>query len=342
MHQGFLFHFRKDPGVKPKLPRVLAIFLLAGMVMAACAKAPRPRVGVKNVAAELVFGIPPVQEPVGPPGAFPEVPEEIDLTDFEDGFFNPGPAPPPPPPRCPEAGPNEFPDREAPPTIDGKPKVGTYNWKVQGTQRITGVPFPVRLGEFEQRKVQDVASNVGDPQNYTFKTVQKKPGTGNTLLISTFIVDVTNPSPTLKGVLLDKLEEDKQDGSAISTFDPEPDIMYLPIPIQQGTANRFDTTGIDPRTQQVLRHIGFVKERKDVDACGTMIQTWLVDGEYFRATGLGPEQRVNYDYAIATHFGGLIVYERVQSPCEASNQDGTCTSPPDLELETNIGQVDPS
>lgn len=328
--------------MKPRLLRTLAIAVVGVLILAACAESPRPLVGVKNVAAELVFGIPPVEEPIAPAGAFPVVPEEIDLTDFDEGgFFNPGPGPPPPKPRCPQAGPNDFPDREAPPTIEGRPKPGTYTWKVDGTQKITGIPQPVRLNEFEQRRVQEVASSA-DPQNFTFKTVQRKAGTGSNILhTSTFIVDTTNPSAALRGILLDEIVEDKQDGSTPAITDYEPDIMYLRIPIQQGTANTFSTVSVDRRTFSTIRHSGFVKERKDVDACGKMLQTWLVDGEFFLTTGSGT-QRHNYDYAIATHFGGLIVFEHSQSPCEASNPDESCTPAPNIQYNTNIGQIDPS
>lgn len=200
----------------------------------------------------------------------------------------------------------------------------------------------MKLNEFEQRRVQAITPDVANPQNFSFSTIQKKPGTGsNTLVISTFIVDVTNPTPTLKGVLLDKIEEDKQDGSLKTLFDPEPDIMYLPVPVQQGSANTFETVGADPRSQQTLRHRGFVKERKDIDACGKMIQAWFVDGESLFRTGLA-ERRVNFDYGIATHFGGLIVFEHVQSACEVSGTDGSCTPAPEIEYDTNIGQVEPS
>ena len=330
--------------MKPKLPKFIGLALIGVLAAVACVQSPGPRVGVKNVAAELVFGIPPVEEPVAPPGAFPEVPEEIDLTDFEDGSFTPSSAPPPLRPRCPQAGPNDFPEREAPPAIDGKPKEGRYNWRVQGTQRIQGIPFPVRLGEFEERRVQRVMPFGADPQNFLFETVQRKPGTGgNTFVVSTFVVDSTNPSPTLRGILLARTFEVKQGETTGTTFDPEPNIMYLPLPVQQGSANRFETVGVDPRSFQAIRHIGFVKERRDVDACGKMIQSWLVDAEYFISTSSPPQtKRINFDYAIATHFGGLIVFEHIQSSCEASNADGSCTPAPEIEYDANIGQTEPS
>jgi hypothetical protein len=141
----------------------------------------------------------------------------------------------------------------------------------------------------------------------------------------------------LRGIFIERFEYES-DG-ARQVLDPEPDLMILPTPVQQGEQSSFDTVGVDARNFGTVRHVGYVKERRRVDVCGKVIDSWFVDGE--QTFTFGTARRRNFDYGIATHLGGLIVFEHVQNACGQSNSDGSCTPPADIEYDTNLAQLEP-
>jgi len=218
-----------------------------------------------------------------------------------------------------------------------------YVWKVKGTQVVRPFPSPLPLPSFADRSVEGLVDDPASPgTNFSFSTRERDPSLNSKTIITRFFkVDQTNPTPALRGVLLTRIVTDKQDGSPKMTFDPQPDIMYLPLPVQIGPASAFSSTGVDfsnPTALQTLRHSGSVKERLRVDACGKVVDTWLVEAEQILGAGTS-SRRTKFNYSIAPHFGGLILFEHVESPCNAP-VEGKCTDA-ELVYDTNIGQTEP-
>jgi hypothetical protein len=324
--------------VPSKLRKLMTVGLAGALLLAACAERPRPRVGVKNVAAELVFGIPPVEEPLAPAGVFPDTLEEIEDSDTQEGKFLSPIDSRPPPPRCAAAGPNDFPETESPPTIQGKPKEGSYLWKIE--RLLTRSPL-LKTTQFDQRRIEGVVTDAAASQNFRFKRVARDPGAPTRIETLWFRVDNTT-APPLQGLFLERIDWDNPDDSAPAvTLDPEPNLMFLPTPVQQGPQNTFDTVGVAAGSFGTIQHRGYVKERQRVDACGKVIDSWFIDGEQV-FTFSGGSQRRNFDYSIATQFGAMIAFEHVQAPCSQNNADGTCTPKADIEYDAGLGQTEPS
>jgi hypothetical protein len=321
---------------RPDLRFTAAVALL--FVLFSCVQPPLPRVGLKKLAADVVFGAARPQPVVAPAGAVQDEPIEGGTTNFKP--LRSSSAPSPVINRCPNAGANEFPSQEAPLTVTDRPKGGYYAWKQKGSEKRPEYPIRIPMPEFADRQVKEVNSSGLPATDFTFRTVEKDPSLlSNTLITSTFRVDLTNPDAGSRGIVLTKVERDRQDGSKPGEFNPNPAVMYLPLPVRIGSEFAFDSVGVDPITLQTMRQQGYVRERKRIDACGKLIDSWLVDGQrtIISSGGSNPS---NYDYAIATHLGGLIVFEHVESPCQPG-ADGKCPTEAQLAYDTNIGQLTP-
>lgn len=323
------------------LPRTYLAFVVVLLLLPACLKEGSHGIGMKRVTSDLIYGVPPLSEIAAPPGAIPQIPDSVEPEVDFTSSFRPS-SRPPPVERCPEAGPNDFPEEAAPNTVTAKPKEGLYVWKLQGTQNVAPFPFPFRLASFMDRSVEEVQDDSLSPTiDFTFVTKERDPSLNSrTIITQNFRVDQTNPSQQLRGVLLTRVHRDNQDGTE-DEFLPNPPIQFLPLPIQVGPASAFDTTGVDVRDPTVIKtltHRGFVKERKRVDACGEVVDSWLIEAEQIIGAGASSSRR-KYHYSIAPHFGGLIVFEHVQSPCRVESE-GKCPDA-DLVYDTNIGQTEP-
>lgn len=323
------------------LPKSYWLVALLVFLAPACLREGTHGIGMKRVTSSLIYGVPPLSEIAAPPGAIPQIPESVEPEIEFSSSFRPRTTPAAVQ-QCPEAGPNDFPEEPAPNTVTAKPKEGLYAWKLNGTQRVEPFPFPFRLASFLDRSVEDVREDSLNPAtNFTFVTKERDPSLNSNIVITqSFQVDQTNPSQELRGVLLTRLERSNPDGTG-DEFVPNPPIQFLPLPVQIGQASSFDSTGIDARDPlriKTLTHNGFVKERLRVDACGTVVDSWLIEAEQIIGAGASTTRK-KYHYSIAPHFGGMIIFEHVESPCNAE-VDGNCTDA-DLVYDTNIGQTEP-
>jgi hypothetical protein len=283
-----------------------------------------------KLTADIVFGVPPVNESVAAAdqqGVFEETIE------FELGVASPLRRTPTPTflVACPEAGPNDFPADEAQTSITGMPKPGKYRWKQSGTETSTTFPFPIPITGFGSRTVKEV---MGNPGAFTFRTVEKDASLFNgTLITRTFSV-----SPT--GLSLTRIEWDENgDGQAERTFAPLTGLPYLPVPFQIGTP--FENVAVDPVSLTSIRHVGTVKGRQRVDACGVVLDSWFVDGDQTFVQG-GSSTRVDFNYGVATQLGGLLILEHLERACATTNAEGKCQPAGQLTHDTNIGQAEPS
>jgi hypothetical protein len=262
---------------------------------------------------------------------------------------------------CPPAALTAFPAKEAGLVVEGVPTEGQYRWKRQGTQTVPNLPgLKLPVGGFEQRLVRNVVKI--SATEYTFETVQPELG-GDVTTISTFKVKtgavsqaVTPPveppaptTPTLpvsppssappppeapavsvpdsfsvgepeRGISLMKLQRVDATGNA-SELTFSPGVLYLPLGIVAG--EEFSSVGIDPRTGAVLQHRARVLKRERVDACGDIVDGWLVEStQTFSGSG-GPPASRTYRYIIAPQFGGIMISEQLQTGSPEGTSDVT-------------------
>jgi hypothetical protein len=277
----------------------------------------------------------------------------------------------PPKSTCPPAALTAFPAKEAGQTVEGLPALGQYRWKRQGTQTVATLPgIKLPVSGFEQRLVRNVVQ-VSETE-YTFETVQPELGTNittiSTFKVKTGAVsrtvtppvqppDLTHPtapvplpvsppgtSPALpkppapqtvsagdpeRGISLMKLQRvDAAGNSSELTFSPA--VLYLPLEIVPG--EEFNSVGIDPRTGSVLQNQAKVVKRERVDACGEVVDGWVVEStQTFSGTAQTAPPRT-YRYIIAPQLGGIIVSEEIHTATAQGNTDVTLS----------LGQVKPA
>lgn len=313
---------------RPRRSRAVVVVALLGLVAAACGEPAEPTVRLQNVQADIVFG---EIEPPPPPapanfssGVVGQAEEivEVDEIEFDDkGFLSRIPPRSAPPEPCPPAALTEFPDKEASLNVEGKPAEGLYRWVRSGEQMLTAAPtFKIPVAGFEKRLVRAVKSE--GATTFTFETVQSEMGTGQ-IVVTRFRVktqptqqrvgptDVRVGEPD-RGISIFEIERfDPKTGASISTFRPTPAVLILPLPIVPGEA--FEGVGVDPAGGS-LRIAGSVRKRQQVDACGDVIDGWLVEGTR-TTSGANPSDSKSqtYHYIVATQMGGSIIQEYLES-----------------------------
>jgi len=261
---------------------------------------------------------------------------------------------------CPAAAENAF--ASAPPgatvPLKTQPKPGTYRWKRMGTEAAASTAgVAIALHGFEQRvirRIQDLGSStnttsLGVPgsstprgQVFSFQTVQ--PSLDGGTVVTTFKVD-TEPenltvsegvgTPTVRqgppdrGISIIEIDHYDSAGAPVSSFKPPSNggVLLLPLEVRQGDS--FQSVSVDPATEVTYTYSGLVTKEMDVDACGTIISSWLVTG---KMTVAGAQSATyGYDVAFATEFGGYPVYEHLNE----NDANGK------LDIVGSIGQLNP-
>jgi hypothetical protein len=277
----------------------------------------------------------------------------------------------PPKLTCPPAALTAFPAKEAGQTVEGLPTQGQYRWKRSGTQTVANLPnVKLPVSGFEQRLVRNLVQ-VSETE-YTFETVQPELSGNVTTIstfkvklgaVSKTVAppveppDLTRPTspvplpitppgnqPTLpkpplpgsvsvgdpeRGISLVKLQRVDAAGNS-SELAFSPGVLYLPLDIVPG--EEFNAVGIDPRTGSVLQHQAKVIKRDRVDACGEVVDGWVVESTQ---TFTGPGQTApprTYRYLIAPQLGGIIISEEIHT----SSPQGT------TDVVLSLGQLKPA
>lgn len=327
---------------KPLKPVAIALLMV---ITGACARVPQSGVNVKPLTTELVFGVPEVTKDAPPPNV-------ITVEDKPVATAPPTPTPAlrpkaaPPKVDCPEAGPTAFPKQAATTSVLGQPKPGNYEFRIEGTQavpQIGNVPLPrvivkqVKLLDKGQAKAKFTVTErevVFGSQDIVTQTFEAR--------------EIQDAIETNDGIFLTKIDRRTGSDGPIRTFDPEPDIRILPLPVEIGQPPvaagappqpQLNSTGVDPDSLEALRHVGTVTQRRAVDACGEVVQGFFVDVTQEFVSSAGTTRR-NFDYAIATQLGGIIIFEHVESPC-ASESEGKCSPAGSLIFDSRIGQLEP-
>jgi hypothetical protein len=281
----------------------------------------------------------------------------------------------PPKSTCPPAALTAFPAKEAGQTVEGMPAEGQYRWKRTGTQTVATLPnVKLPVSGFEQRLVRNV-KKISDTE-YTFETVQPELGTNVTTISTFKVKigavsravsppveppDVTKPTspvplpftppgpqPTLpkvdtpgtvsvgdpeRGISLMKLQRvDPAGNTSELTFSPA--VLYLPLDIVPG--EEFNAVGIDSRTGSVLQHQAKVVKRDRVDACGEVVDGWVVEStQTFTGAAQAAAQSSaprTYRYMVAPQLGGIIISEEIH----VATPQGT------TDVVLSLGQLKPA
>jgi hypothetical protein len=332
--------------------RSAVLIVIVGVLMSACVDVSRRGVGVKSLAADLVFGIPTLEEAVTPPNLGtlgvsgtadtgpPDLRTQRRIPAGVTGAKS-----------CPDAEVNEVEANAGDDVTGGPAKIGKYRWKQSGTQDLGPAIGKFAVPNFANRLVTEskrlnatdsefttVHEDARGEVKQTFQVIQSRPrtqpqtpvlgGTPNVIRDESvtngiFLTRIARPSPTIKG------------GEEV--FTPNPPVLYIPLPVVIGFERT--TQASDSDSLQVMTHHIHVLNRQRYDACGKLVDGILVDADQ-RFSDQDETFTADFDYAVATQMGGLFVFEHVETPCPARDANNKCVDP-DLVLDTNIGQLEP-
>jgi hypothetical protein len=341
--------------------RLVAIAALAVVTTGACVQPDPPSVGIKSLAADIVFGATPIEEEEAQPAAFnpqPAAAVESEVDELPPQIFEPPqpksfPRPPfqaprPAPVPCPEAAIDEFPDVIAPQNVPTgvRPKEGVYRWKKTGTRTLPS-GITEEITGFEQRAIRNVIQGAADPakpgrERFTFEMAQPS---GDRVAITRYAVDTlatsaeqNSPAGDLRvstgeperGVVIDAVSYTDASGSSSDRgFTPLSGLLLTPLPIRTGES--FQSVAVDATTQQMWRYTAQLVKRDRVDACGEILDGWRTEGT-LTVSGSGGGER-EFTVIVSPQFGGIPIMERFKG----TDADGAA-----YDITYTIGQLEPS
>ena len=324
--------------------------LIVGLLGAACVQPSSPGVSVAPLKADIVFGVKEAVEEVAAPPNFTPAPvffqAEEPLLEDEEAFDEkvleiPDIKPLPRTPiaqaaeECPAAALTAFPAETADVAVRGMPREGVYKFK-RTISATAGGEAASRSG-FEQRVIRNVKPT-SKPYEFTYEVVQPDNFNPGRFTVTSFRVNnnpaviqsVNQPPQTVgvvpvpgaeqiitppqdePGIFVDKISSLNADGIEVEPFNPLRPLKYLPL--DEGilrAGQTFDTIGIDATTGTVIRHQGTVVRKTRVDACGDIVEGWLVEATQTASNDqtTGPVSERKYFYNIATQLGSLFIAE---------------------------------
>lgn len=244
---------------------------------------------------------------------------------------------------CPEAGPFDFPEFDSGVEPKGRPAPGNYDWKQDG--RYTDGFGDFAIDTFDQRKISNVKDHSTIPEAFTFDLSQgnffdsrRAQGTLIThyrVVPQPAVRQEQLPNDVGKGLFIEGntfIGEDEDGNEFERTVTWSPAVQLIAFPVKDGTA--IDSTGSDLDAGARLTIQGAVKGKKQIDACGSRVDSWFVDANLTYTvsndrTGQTETYIANYDYAVAPQYGGQPVFEKVEAPRDD----------PVLRVESRIGRV---
>ena len=357
---------------------LLPAVTLATLVVftSACVRPDPPSVGMSKVEASLVFGFTEPETPQPTPieqVATPFVQAAPVANDAEPlGFELPGddmpvfePLPTVTRQSCPTAPETAVAAVPAGPRVTADPMQGTSRWKMGGFVSTLQVDGTKARADLRQSYFDRAFRNFKreSATAYTFEMVDKEGR--DRFFISTFRVNnnavARNPSDGVgtvvtpgggepeRGITLEKTETvDARTGQVLDSFVPTTGLLLLPLPVIPGES--FTSVAVDPRSGQTIVHESVVRENKRFDACGEVVDAWLVEStrsmsgtqDLLPTRGEDEEEdptegleRYGYKLAFATQYGGVPVFEQLHVDDPAG-----CTSCP-LSIELTIGDLTP-
>lgn len=320
--------------LSPSRKRAVVALPLLTLLAGACVKADAPSIKVSPIEASLVFGV--KEKPPAPSNPF--TPVNLNPGDTGGDFnFGGGDLPPIdvtlPGARtefCPKAPPSAAVDTPTEVNITGDPLQGLARWKIDGYVTNPDGSQATAARTYEGRIIrnfhpvppdQDPRYQAGD-KVFAFEMVQPSVANKDVYIVSTYEVRTTTlqnrPSlpagpvqpPTAgqpeRGVVLKRIDSVTKDGVAVGTpFVPSTGLLMLPLPVT--SAEQFQSSAVDPKNGRTITFAtATVQERARIDACGDLVDGWLVETQMLDSTQPSPEP-LKYNFIVATQFGGELI-----------------------------------
>ena len=348
--------------LRSKRITTFAVAAAFAVTSAACVRPDKPTVAVNKVEASLVFGVTKPPEQVETPlqsvttSPLPDLQQAFASFDFPDApapDFGGIPLATPPKVECPQAAPDAAPAKIAEATTELPLPIGVSRYKIGGFFTDETGQKPFASSRFERRIVRRYKQI--SPTMYSFETVQPVIGVFDRFVVATYEVNtaafqltpgaglpaVTAPrvGEPERGISLVRMAEVDRNGIERATFEPSSGLLLLPLPVEPG--ERFQSVAVDPKSGQTIAHESSVLRRQKVDACGELVDGWLVESERVVSRGSGSaggdmsagSGSGKYSLIFATQLGGLPVQERIviESGCPV----GPC------DISSTLGQAKP-
>lgn len=344
--------------------RTIALAMGVALVATACVDQGAPGVRTEAAQADIVFGVATPEDAEiadltpPPPATVPNAPQQSTGQVLRVPFRNKLPS------RfsnvaftvsdddvsagaCPSAPLGAAADELAERNASHPPAEGLYRYRVTGTrtQTTNGQEIPYDIDSFQPRIVQNVEEI--DDTSWRFEMVEPL---GSGTRITTWIVktDATQASakpPYVgengvragepdRGIAIETIQDYDADGNPSGSFDALPALLQMPLPVITGES--FQSVAVD-RLGQSMQIDGETRDRETVDACGELVDGWLVKQTVTTAQSLDSNVSER-EYIFSTPLGGLPVSIHVKGDA-VDPSSGVSSS---FDLTYSIGQIEPS
>lgn len=284
----------------------------------ACAGPDRPlSVDFKEVPSNVVLG---AQTPPTPTSTAPPVPSVVVLPPPSVVTLPPppfaippagrpvaSPAPLPTAAACPTVDPREAPALEAPSRISARPAQAQYLFRNVGTFEVSGAD--ARRGSFPALSLRTVsgALEADNGSGFLFSVQEVL---GDVTTTTTYLVAVSQPLPTdpAPGLYVYDVKSRGSDGQE-SVFTPVPSLQLAAFPLVRGAV--VEARGADATTGTVMTWNSTVTGKARVDACGTPLDSWVLDLTEGRLVSPTQDLTFRASYAVGTQYGGVILRDAV-------------------------------
>jgi hypothetical protein len=320
-------------------------------LMTACVHQGKPTVSIDKLQASLVFGVkPPAPKSLASPPpvdtsqdtSADETPPSDTLVQFKKApLFVP---PSPKQPACPDPPDGASADRNLDVSATAMPAPGLYRYHDSGFETVSlgTTTTQVKISGFEHRAIAHVAGT--EPFTYDFY----RPAANSEIQVDHMQVKnngaQVNPSAGVgtvgtpregdpeRGVVLKGRDFiDSKTGNTTGTgFRPTTGLLLLPLPVSAGEA--FQSVAVDSVHGRTIVLQGTAKGPFRANACGQVIDGWLVDATVQDSAG-GTGASFEWLYAISPQYGGIIIHEETKT--------GADTTKPDTDTISEIGQLTP-
>lgn len=229
---------------------------------------------------------------------------------------------------CMKAGPGVTPLLAAGPAVEGRPAPSTYAYRTSGKHSVGGaqattVDYPEHGTRVVSPSRDDTdAAGALKAFSYDVTVTLGKNRTVTTYRSVTVGSSVSQPVTRDPGLYVTEMKTLDERGLAQSSFKPQPAMMVLPYPADQGT--EFTVSSVDAASGITVAYRGEVGPHVVVDACGKVVDTRSVThtgtisvgscGSTSCAGGeVEPGDTTSFvgTYDIATQYGGLSVQDQV-------------------------------
>lgn len=229
---------------------------------------------------------------------------------------------------CPKAEQFAVPELAADPTITAPPVAAKYSYRVKGdfstggAISIDGSAPPIGVREVIRGSAAD---------GYDF-VVAEAGGTGKRSTAFRIVPPSGSPLAQPGGLYVVAMDwEDVLLGKAM--FRPTQPMLLLPLPVVRD--QQFTAVGVDPQHQISIKWQGSVSGTERIDACGSLVEAWVLDLSQMIVTS-GGEFNTTSVLKIATQYGGLSVADTVAMTGVRANALATA---PQSQIRSVIDRV---